>query len=193
MNVLNRVLIILISLVALVASIAVLLVTIGMVDPETLAPNNWFQNRLAEFEDLTGTDWNWAIAVSGAVILVSLLLLTLELRPGQREPSRLVVKQDGMGRVTVALDSVRRLVDWEAQRESGVMESESQVREEANGLQIRSRVSLSPQASAPEVAELLQERIKNTIEHHIGKRVSQVTVDTQLEPLGGRDGRRRVR
>lgn len=193
MNILNRVLIILISLVALVAAAAVLLVTLGVTDPATLAPTNWFQTRLAEFEDLTGANWDWAVAVSSAVILVSLLLLVLELRPGGREPSRLVVRQDGMGRVTVALDSIQRLVDWEAAKESGVMESESQVREEGTALQIRSRVSLDPQAKAPEVAEMLQERIKTTVEQHIGRQVDQVAVDTQLEPLRGNRDRRRVR
>lgn len=193
MNVLNRILVILISLVAFIVSLAILLVTLGLLAPETIAPNNWFQNRLDEFVGLSGTDWNWAVAVSSAVVAVSLLLLILEMRPGTREPSRLVIKQDDMGRVTVALDSVRRLVDWEAARESGVMEAESQVTEESDGLQIRSRVSMNPQANAPEVAESLQERIKSTVEHHIGIHVSQVAVDTQLEPLRGRQDRRRVR
>lgn len=193
MNVLNRVLIILIALIALVVSVAILLVTLGITEPQTLAPNDWFQDRLANFEDLTGTDRDWTVAITGAAILISLLLLVLELLPGTREPSRLVIKQDGMGRVTVALDSVRQLVDWEAAQESGVMEAESQVRDEASGLRIRSRVSLDPQASVPEVAEMLQERIKNTVEQHVGRHVNQVAVDTQVEPLRGNRERRRVR
>lgn len=193
MNILNRVLIILISLVTLVVAIAILLVALGIAAPETFAPNDWFRDRLVEFEDLTGTDQDWAIAIASGVIAVSLVLLVLELWPRRGEPSRLVVKQSGMGRVTVALDSVRRLVDWEAAQESAVMESESQVSEGADGLRIRSRVSLDPQASAQEVAETLQERIKNSVEQRIGRHVNQVTVDAQLEPLRGRRDRRRVR
>ena len=49
-------------------------------------------------------------------ILLGLLLLVLELRPGPREAPRITLKQDGLGRVTVARDGVRELVDREAAR-----------------------------------------------------------------------------
>lgn len=193
MNIVNRLLMILILIALLIVFVAILLVTLGWTEPATLAPNDWFQRRLADFQDLSGSDWNWALAVSIAVIVISLILLVLELMPGRREPSRLVVKQDGMGRVTMSLDSIRNLVDWEAAQESGVLESQSQVREEPDGLRVHSRVSLEPKANAAEVTEHLQERIRSSIEQRIGKHVSQVTVDSQLEPLSGDRNRRRVR
>jgi hypothetical protein len=193
MNVLNRLLLILLSLVALIGSVAVLLVTLGLAEPAMLAPSPWFRNQMETFTDLESMTWNWTVGITSAVTLISLLLLVLELRPGPRKPSRLVVRRDGLGQVTMRRDSIRDLVNWEVAQISGVMEVQSHMVEDPDGLRIHCRVSLDPQANASEVAKALQERIKAAIEQHVGRHVSQVTVDTQLAPLTERRSGRRVR
>jgi uncharacterized alkaline shock family protein YloU len=105
-----------------------------------------------------------------------------------------LLKQDGLGRVTVTRDGVRELVSREAGRVAGVMEVRPQVEENRNGMRILCRTSVDPAASVPELTRELQERVKAAVEHHLGRRVTEVRVDAQLEPLGGPGRRaRRVR
>ncbi len=194
MNVFNRLLIILLDLLLLVAAGAVLLVTLGVTPPEQLAPTPWFVDRLVPFTQLDPTGWSWTVGVSIVLLLVGLLLLFLELRPGPREGPRIMLKQDGLGRVTVARDGVRHLVDREAGRVAGVMEVRSQVEEDAAGLRILCRLSVDPTRSMPEMTQELQERLKAAVEHHLGRPVAEVSVDAQVAPLvSDRRAGRRVR
>ncbi len=194
MNVFNRLLIILLDLLLLVAAGAVLLVTLGVTPPEQLAPTPWFVDRLVPFTQLDPTGWSWTVGVSIVLLLVGLLLLFLELRPGPREAPRIMLKQDGLGRVTVARDGVRHLVDGEAGRVAGVMEVRSHVEEDAAGLRILCRLSVDPTRSMPEMTQELQERLKAAVEHHLGRPVAEVRVDAQVAPLvSDRRAGRRVR
>jgi hypothetical protein len=193
-NVFNRLLIILLDLLLLGAAGAVLLVTLGVTPPEQLAPTPWFVDRLVPFTQLDPTAWSWTVGVSIVLLLVGLLLLFFELRPGPREAPRITLKQDGLGRVTVARDGVRHLVDREAGRVAGVMEVRSQIEEDAAGLRILCRLSVDPTRSMPEVTQELQERLKAAVEHHLGRPVAEVRVDAQVAPLvSDRRAGRRVR
>lgn len=188
MNVFNRLLVILADLIVLAGAICVLLVITGAYTPGEIAPTPWFLDRLRPYATLDPTTWNWTLGICIAILVVGLLLLIAELWPGSREPRRLLVKQDGIGAVTVARESVREIADWEAGRVEGVMESASQVTDGSNGLLIHCRLSLAPDASAVEVTQQVQDRVKAAVEHHVGRHVSQVAVDSQLASLS--DGRR---
>jgi hypothetical protein len=192
-SVLNRLLVILLDLLLLVAAGAVLLTALGATQPQQLAPTPWFVDRLVPFTQLDPTSWSWAVGVSFVLILVGLLLLVLELRPAPRAP-QITLKQDGLGRVTVARDGVRELVDREASRVAGVMEVRSHIEEDARGLRILCRLSVDPTGSVPEMTQQLQERLKAVVEHHLGRPVAEVSVDAQVAPLVSvRRDRRRVR
>ncbi len=194
MSVFNRLLIILLDLLLLVAAGAVLLTALGVTQPEQLAPTPWFVNRLVPFTQLDPTSWRRVVGVSVVLLLVGLLLLFLELRPGPREAPRMTLKQDGLGRVTMARDGVRELVDHEASRVAGVMEVRSRVEEDPAGLRILCRVSVDPTGSVPEMTQELQERLKGVVEHHLGRPVAEVRVDAQVAPLASdRRAGRRVR
>ncbi len=194
MSVFNRLLIILLDLLLLVAAGAVLLTAVGVTQPEQLAPTPWFVDRLVPFTQLDPTSWSWALGVSIVLLLVGLLLLFLELRPRPRESPRITLKQDGLGRVTVARDGVRELVDREAGRVAGVMEVRSRVEEDPAGLRILCRLSVDPTGSMPEMTQELQERLKVVVEQHLGRRVAEVSVDAQVAPLvSDRRAGRRVR
>lgn len=183
MNVFNRLLIILLDLLLLIALGAVLLVVLGLIRPEQIAPTPWFVDRLVPFTQLDPTSRSWAVGVSIVVFLVGLLLLFVELRPGPREVARITLKQDGLGRVTVARAGVRDLVDREAGRVAGVMEVRSRVEEDPAGLRILCRISVDPTGSVPEMSQELQERLKAVVEHHLGRLVADVSVDAQVAPL----------
>jgi len=183
MNVFNRLLLILLDLLLLVTAGAVLLTTLGVTQPKQLAPTPWFVDRLVPFTQLDPTTRGWTVGVSIVLLLLGLLLLFFELRPGPRQAPRIMLKQDGLGRVTMARDGVRELADREAGQVAGVMEVRSHVEEDAAGLRILCRLSVDPTRSVPEVTQELQERLKAAVEHHLGRPVAEVRVDAQVAPL----------
>ncbi len=183
MSVFNRLLIILLALILLVTAGAVLLTTLRVTQPAQFAPTPWFADRLAPFTQLDPTLWSWAVGVSIVLFLLALLLLFIELRPGPRAAPRIILREDGLGRVTMARDGVRELADREAGRVAGVMRVRSQVQEEPTGLRILCRISVDPSSNVPEMTQELQERLKTAVEHHLGLAVTQVSVDAQVAPL----------
>jgi hypothetical protein len=191
-NIFNRLLVVLLALLLLVAAGAVLLTTLGLTRPEQLAPAPWFVDRLVPFTQLDPTTRGWAVGVGIVLLLLGLLLLVVELRPGAREAPRITLKEDGLGRVTVERDGVRQLVDHEAGRVAGVMEVRSRVEEDPAGLRILCRVSVDPSRSVPDVTQELQERLKAVVEHHLGRPVANVSVDARVALVGDRRARRRV-
>lgn len=193
MNIFNRVLIILLLVVLLMAAAAVLLVTLGVAGPAQLAPHPWFADRLAPFAQLDPTNWWWAVGISSALLVLGLILLVAELQPGPIEPKRMTLKEDPLGRVTVTLDGVRELVAREAGRVDGVMEVDARVREERQGLVIMCRAAVDPTRQVPDLTEELRTRVREAVEHHLGRQVAIVQVDTQLAPLTARRVARRVR
>lgn len=192
MNLFNRLLIVVLDLLLLIAAGAVLLTAVGVAEPQQLAPTPWLRDRLVPFTQLDPTSWNWTVGASIVLLLLGLLLLFVELRPGPREAPRITLKQDGLGRVTVARDGVRKLVDREAGQVAGVMEVRSRVEEDSEGLRILCRLSVDPTKSVPEVTQELQERAKMAVEHHLGRPVAAISVDAQVAPLAPdrRPGRR---
>ncbi len=192
MSVFNRLLIILLALLLLLGAGAVLLTTLRVTQPAQLAPSPWFVDRLVPFTQLDPTLWSSAVGITIVLFLLALLLLFIELRPEPRAAPRITLKQDGLGRVTVALDGVRELANREAGRVPGVVSVRSRVEEDPTGLRILCRISVDPAMSVPELAQELQERLKGAVEHHLGLPVTQVSVDAQVAPLVSDRRRRRV-
>lgn len=183
MNIFNRLLALVVSALLVIAAGAVLLVMLGLTEPASLAPAPWFTDRLEEFAALTGNDRGWAIAIAVLLLLVGLVLFVLELLPGRREPPRLTVRQDGMGRVTVDRRAVQDLVSWEAAQVEGVREVRSHLIEGRDGLRLHCQVSVDPETSVPELTDTLQQRVKTAVERHLGRAVAAVQVDAQVAPL----------
>jgi uncharacterized alkaline shock family protein YloU len=194
MNLFNRVLILLLSLLVLTGAVLVLLAMLGVAPPEQLAPTPWVRDRLQGLVQLDPPGRARAIIASAVALLLAIVLAFLELLPARRD-TRLVVKQDALGRVTVTQDVVRELVRREAGLTAGIMEVHPRldVDNRGLGLRIQCRVSVDPTASLPELTEQFQERVKASIEHHLGRPVAEVSVNTQLAPLADRQPRRRVR
>jgi len=183
MNIFNRLLALVVSALLVIAAGAVLLVMLGLAEPASLSPAPWFTDRLEDFAALTGSDRAWTITVAAVLLVVGLALFVLELLPGRREPPRLTVRQDGMGRVTVDRRAVQDLVSWEAAQVEGVREVRSHLLEGRDGLRVHCQVSVDPETSVPEVTETLQQRVKTAVERHLGRAVAAVQVDAQVAPL----------
>jgi hypothetical protein len=192
MNVFNRIVMTLLSLAALAFGIIVLLLLGGIITPVQVSPYGILLRQWQFFTALNKADATTAAFVAAAIGIVGLIVLILELLPGPRKPAQFVVKRDSLGKVTVAQTSVRDLVQYEASTIPEVLETRQQVIEKPKGLGVYVRSSLSPEADAPQIGQLLQERIQAAIQRHIGLPVAEVQVATQIEPLE-QHARRRVR
>jgi uncharacterized alkaline shock family protein YloU len=183
MNVFNRIIMILLSLAAIAFSIIVFLLVGGVVRPTQVSPGDFLLGLWRFFAQLNSTGATIAVLVCALVVIAALILLIFELNIFSREPAQLVVRQDGLGKVTVARNSVRKLVGHEAAAIPGVIETRQAVDEGRNGLRVHVRALLLPEADAPEVGHTLQERVQKSIQVHIGLPVAEVQVATQIEPF----------
>jgi uncharacterized alkaline shock family protein YloU len=183
MNVFNRIIMILLSLAAIAFSIIVFLLVGGVVRPTQVSPGGFLLGLWRFFSQLNPANATIAVLVCALVVIASLILLILELNIFRREPAQLVVRQDGLGKVTVARSSVRKLVGHEAAAVPGVIETRQAVDEGRDGLRVHVRVLLLPEVDAPAVGHTLQERVQKAIQEHVGLPVAEVQVATQIEPF----------
>ena len=191
MNVFNRIIMILLSLVAIAFSIIVFLLVGGVVRPTQVSPGGLLLGLWNFFAQLNPTNATTAAIVCALVVIVAVIVFILELNILGREPAQFVVREDSLGKVTVARSSVRRLVGYESATIPGVVETRQTVDKGRDGLRVQVRALLLPEVDAPAVGQTLQEKVQQSIQGHIGLPVAEVQVATQLEPFE-KPRRRRV-
>jgi len=192
MNVFNRSYMILLSLIAIAFSIIVFLLVGGVVRPTQVSPGGLLLGLWSFFAQLNPTNATIAVIVCALVVIVAVIVFILELNILGREPAQFVVREDSLGKVTVARSSVRRLVGYESMTIPGVVETRQTVDKGRDGLRVQVRALLLPEVDAPAVGQTLQEKVQQSIQGHIGLPVTEVQVATQLEPFE-KPRRRQVR
>ena len=192
MNVFNRIIVILLSLVAIAFSIIVFLLVGGVVRPTQVSPGGLLLGLWSFFAQLNPTNATIAVIVCALVVIVAVIVFILELNILGREPAQFVVREESLGKVTVARSSVRRLVRYESMTIPGVVETRQTVDKGRDGLRVQVRALLLPEVDAPAVGQTLQEKVQQSIQGHIGLPVTEVQVATQLEPFE-KHRRRQVR
>jgi uncharacterized alkaline shock family protein YloU len=87
---------------------------------------------------------------------------------------------------------VNNLVQHEAATVPGVTQvvEDPKVKDTPSGLRVSARAAVSWDANAPGVGQMLQERIKDSIQSHLGLSVAEVTVATEAAPQVKTAGRR---
>jgi uncharacterized alkaline shock family protein YloU len=183
MNVFNRIFMIILSLAAISFSSIAFLLIAGAVRPAQVSLGGLLIGLWGFFARLNATDATIAIVVCVFIVALALILLVLELNIFQRESAQLLVRQDSLGKVTVARSSVRKLVGHVAKAVPGVIETRQAVDEKRSGLRVHMRVLLLPEVDAPAVGQTLQEKVQKAIQTYIGLTVDEVQVATQLEPF----------
>jgi len=192
MNVFNRSFMILLSLIAIAFSIIVFLLVGGVVRPTQVSPGELLLGLWSFFAQLNPTSATIAVIVCALVVIVAVIVFILELNILGREPAQFVVREESLGKVTVARSSVRRLVGYESMTIPGVVETRQTVDKGRDGLRVQVRALLLPEVDAPAVGQTLQEKVQQSIQGHIGLPVTEVQVATQLEPFE-KPRRRQVR
>jgi len=191
MNVFNRILIILLCLVAIAFSIIVFLLVGGVVRPAQVSPGGLLLSLWSFFYQLNQSNATIAAVVFALLVIVALIILILEIATLRGGSDQFVVREDSIGKVTVARNSVRKLVGYEAKTIPEVIETRQTVDQGRNGLRVHVRALLFPEVNAPEVGHTLQEKVQKSIQGHMGLDVIEVQVATQLEPFD-KPRRRRV-
>ncbi|MGH2515822.1 MAG: alkaline shock response membrane anchor protein AmaP [Ktedonobacterales bacterium] len=198
MTIFNRIVMFLLSfLLFAFGSITFLLLT-GLVVPG----NTYLRYILALYNAwraialLRGATTNVAALIALLLAIVGLVLVVLELLPvgrlfQQREAKQYVVRKDAMGEVTLGRSMVRDLVQHVAEAVPEVVHADPEVKDRADGLHLSTRVSLAWDAEAPAVGQLLQERIKESVQTQLGLPVAEVRVTAQAAPVI-KEQRRRV-
>jgi hypothetical protein len=192
MNIFNRIAMLLLSLAALVFGVVALLLISGLVTPANVSPGGVFLNQWRFFVHLSATDATTAMLVCTIIAVAGLIIFILELLPGRQKPRDFVVKEDGLGKVTIKRTSVRDLVRYEASSMPEVIEARPVADTGPKGLCVQVQAEISPDADAVKVAEALQERIQQSIQHHTGMPTAEIQVMTQIEPFK-HNGKKRVR
>lgn len=170
------------TLVLLLIIWSILLVSTGVMAPQQFLASPWDQ-ALTLFTQLTPSAWWWTIGLVFGITILGLFLLAFELRPRSTTDRRLLVKKDELGEVTAALTSIQDLVSRETGHIDGVMESSTNVRESPDGIHLDCRLSVDPAISVSDLGRQVQEQLKVSVEHYLGKTVAGVHINAQVAPL----------
>lgn len=182
MNILNRVLVIVFVVAVMAGAGAALLVAFEVLDPATVFADPW-DLLLEPFRQVDSGTWGATVGVCLGVLSCGLLVLAIELRAPWGAPRGFLLSRGPLGRVTIARRGVEELVSREARGVNGVLEARAHVKQKRAGYQVVGRVSVSPETNVPELIREVQERVKAVVESHLGSKVSEVLVQTQLSPL----------
>jgi hypothetical protein len=183
MNVFNRIIVILVCLIAIAFSIIVFLLVSGVIRPTQVSPGGFLSGLWSFYSQLSPSYATIAAIAFALLLIVALIILILEFYSLRSSSEQFVVREDSIGKVTVARNSVRRLVGYEAKAIPEVIETRQTVDKGRNGLRVHVRALLYPEVNAPEVGHTLQEKVQKSIQGQIGLDVTEVQVATQLEPF----------
>jgi hypothetical protein len=120
-----------------------------------------------------------SLAVLVGVALVSAVLLWAELRWIFRSKPRLILSRGGMGEVAISMDQVGLLAQHEAERIDGVREVQTSAETGKQGLQVQQIIAVEPDRQLPALAEEIQQKVKRSLEYHLGFPVDSVRVALQ--------------
>ncbi len=131
----------------------------------------------------------WTLCASASA-LIGLGLIWLGVRFDSKKVHRYEISAPRYGQafgdvsVTVGANGVRSLIAYIAEDTDQVRQCDPTIILSPKGWQIACRVYIAPEASLPEVVDVLKKRIRQELEHHTGLPVIKLKLDTELLPLG---------
>jgi uncharacterized alkaline shock family protein YloU len=114
--------------------------------------------------------------------LLSLFLLWIELRHVLAQP-QLVLSRGHLGQVAISLDQIGILAQHEAESVEGVREVRTVAQAHKAGINVQQTVAVEPEQPLPALAEQIQQRVKQSLEYHLGFPVAAVRVQLQQASL----------
>lgn len=195
MNIFNRLVVILVDLALIIGAVLILLITFGAVQSAQVLPGGLGESLAGQWlTSFTVMQPNATLVTTIsaiAILVVGLLLLVYELRPAPQQRT-ITIRNDGLGNVTVRTESVRDLILYTVAQIPDVLQVQPHIETTSQGVRVRCRTAVTPDASIPQVGAEMQARIKSAVEQHLGLKVADVAVQAQLEPLAGVNSTRRA-
>ena len=174
---------ILVCLIAIAFSIIVFLLVGGVIRPAQVSPGGFLSGLWSFYSQLNQSNATIAAVACALLLIAVLVILIFEFYTLRSGSDLFLVREESLGKVTVARRSVQKLVGYQAKAIPGVIETRQSVDKGRNGLRVQVRALLSPEVEAHEVGHILQEKVQKAIQTHMGLQVTEVHVATQLEPF----------
>ncbi len=115
-------------------------------------------------------------AIAAGVAILALVLLVLSVRSAVQRAPRLILSSGSLGVVAVDLKQVGLLAQHEAERVQGVREVDTTAESDKSGLAIQQTIAIEPEMAFASLAEQVQQRVKQSLEFHLGLPVMRVQV-----------------
>src|SRR5947208_3603684 len=112
MNVFNRIIVILLCLIAIAFSIIVFLIIGGVIRPTQVSPGGFLAGLWSFYSQLSPTNATIAAIGFALILIIALVIVILEFVNIRSRADHFVVREDSLGKITVARSSVRKLVGY---------------------------------------------------------------------------------
>jgi uncharacterized alkaline shock family protein YloU len=96
---------------------------------------------------------------------------------------QLVLSRGHLGQVAISLDQIGILAQHEAESVEGVREVRTVAQAHKAGINVQQTVAVEPEQPLPALAEQIQQRVKQSLEYHLGFPVAAVRVQLQQASL----------
>jgi hypothetical protein len=183
MHIFNRIMMTIGSLCLVLGSSTLFLITIGIIVPQDWLPAPWHE-VLVPFTQLDTSQGLSVVSICLGVLIVGMLLLFVELRSLPTKVPALILKKDDLGKIAASIRSIQDLANREAETIEGVKESLTHVKNTSRGIHLQCRLSVAQNANAAQLGQLVQERIKTSVENYLGKPLAGIHLQTQMVPPG---------
>src|SRR5690348_3424951 len=193
MNTLNRILVIIGTLIVLAALVIFVLFTVGALAPESILRSPQLAASLRDRIPVTSPARVAAVGASAALFFLGLVLLYYELRPGETAERRVTVSDNADGRVTVSTAGLSELTNSEVRALPGVRAASSRIMDGGRALRVAEHVTVAPGTSMPDITRAVQARVKDVVEHTMGRPVSEVRIHADVARPGQERPRRQLR
>lgn len=181
MNIFNRVVVVLLVLVVIILTVVIVIV-----------PEEAFNLLRAIFEwahrdtqsYMAGQDHYLFLAarviIGGAIVLVGVLLLWLELRRPRKKVIR-VQKMAG-GETNIAIESISQRVAYNIDQLPEVIRVTPRISGRSRGVDIDLQLETSPEIDVPMKTEEVREVTKDVVEGRMGLKLGKVTINIKHAP-----------
>jgi hypothetical protein len=181
MNVFNRVIVILLTMLAIFVTLVIMIV------PEAamtlmVAVFQYLQQLATTMS--SGSDWPLYTAgrvlIGGAIIVLGLLLLWLELR----RPKKRIIRAQKMagGEANIAVDSIAQRVAWHVDQLPDVVRVTPRISGRSRGVDVDLLLETSPEIDVPMKTEEVMQVTKEVIEERMGLKLGKVTINIKHTP-----------
>lgn len=105
---------------------------------------------------------------------MGMLLVFVELRSRWTKVPALILKKDDLGQIAASMTSIQDLANREAGTIKGVKECLTHVKNTSRGIHLQCRLCVAQDANAAQLGQLVQGRIKTSVENYWGKPIAGI-------------------